>query len=470
MAKSIVLFHEDLRLDDHQPLTEAVSLGAILPVYILDIKDPNQLGGAAKVWLHHALNDLNQQLDQKLSGWVGDPLIIIQKLMQSHGIDHLYCHERFDPYGIQLQSNLKAQLGQSKVHTYNGTLLWHPEEIHKSDGTPYKVFTPFYRKGCLQFGPLPRPPLPKVTPNELIASNESTSVDTLALLPKLDWGQTITQYWDISEQGAHKRLRAFIAHKLSGYKIQRDFPSQGHTSKLSPFLKWGMISVNRVWDTLNELHNIPPKDLDHFKSELGWREFSYYLLHHFPKMTTENLNANFDHFPWHEDAELLKAWQSGQTGYPIVDAAMRQLYATGYMHNRLRMVVGSFLVKNLTLHWHHGQAWFWDCLFDADIANNSAGWQWIAGCGADAAPYFRIFNPILQAQKFDKEGDFIHQWVPELANLPAPHCFQPWLAPQATLDNANVKLGDNYPNPIIDLTASRDRALNAYAHLKSKKT
>lgn len=470
MAKSIVLFHEDLRCGDHQPLTEANAIGEVIPVYILDTKDPNQLGGASKAWLHHALTDLNQQLQQKICFLKGDPQELLPELMAKHQINNLFCHERFDPYGIALQDTLKQSIGFEKFHSFNGTLLWHPEEIHKSDGTPYRVFTPFYRKGCLQFGPLPRQPLPHIIPDKLTLIEEGCHLDELSLKSKLPWGKEIIQYWDISEQGAHNRLNTFIEHKLEGYKIQRDFPSQGHTSKLSPFLKWGMISVPTVWAQLNTLTNIPSKDLDHFKSELGWREFSYYLLHHFPKIIKENLNPNFDHFPWHEDDALLKAWQQGQTGYPIVDAAMRQLYATGYMHNRLRMVVGSFLVKNLTLHWHHGQDWFWDCLFDADIANNSAGWQWIAGCGADAAPYFRIFNPILQAQKFDKDGAFIHQWVPELAKLPAPHCFQPWLAPKDILDQANVKLGENYPNPIIDLTSSRDRALNAYSHLKSKKS
>ncbi|MEE2769685.1 MAG: deoxyribodipyrimidine photo-lyase [Pseudomonadota bacterium] len=469
MAKSIVLFHEDLRCIDHQPLAEAVNIGEIIPVYILDTKDPNQVGGAGKVWLHHALSDLNRQLDENMHFFKGDAESIIPEIMEQHDVQHLFCHERFDPYGISLHQILEKHLGKERFHSFNGKLLWHPNEIHKNDGTPYRVFTPFYRKGCLQFGPLPRLPLPLTKPTKYASISGSTSLEALSLLPNKPWGKEITQYWDISEAGAHKRLDTFIANKLTGYKIMRDFPGLGHTSKLSPFLRWGMISVNSIWDKLNSLEQIPPKDLDHFKSELGWREFSYYLLHHFPKMTTENLNPNFDHFPWHEDPALLKAWQQGQTGFPIIDAAMRQLYATGYMHNRLRMVVGSFLVKNLTLHWHNGQDWFWDCLFDADIANNSAGWQWIAGCGADAAPYFRIFNPILQAQKFDKDGIFIHQWVPELSKLPPPHCFQPWLAPPLVLQEADVRLGDNYPKPIIDLTASRDRALNAYAHLKAKK-
>lgn len=466
--KSIVLFHEDLRCCDHQPLYEASQVGSVLPVYIYDEITPTPPGGAGSVWLHHALSSLNETLDNKMLFIKGDPCDILPKLMADYQIDRLYCHERFDPYGIALQKKLESALGNDVLHLFNGTVLWHPDEIQKSDGTPYRVFTPFYRKGCLQFGPLPRKPLPKAQPQSWLTSTQGYELDDLKLLPDHAWGADITQYWQISETGAANRLEAFIKHKLSGYKIERDFPSHGHTSKLSPFLKWGQISPNTIWYRLDSLADIPPKDLDHFKSELGWREFSYYLLHHFPKMVTENLNPNFDGFPWHEDPELLKAWQTGQTGYPIIDAAMRQLYATGYMHNRLRMVVGSFLVKNLTLHWHHGQDWFWDCLFDADIANNSAGWQWIAGCGADAAPYFRIFNPILQAQKFDKDGAFIHQWVPELANLPTPHCFQPWLAPESVLKQANVELGVSYPKPIIDLSASRDRALAAFAKLKSK--
>ena len=463
MSKALVWFRDDLRVDDHPALWHATQIGSILPMYILDNTTPLPYGGAANVWLHHALHDLNKLLDGQLMICEGDPAEIIPALMAKHQITALFHHHAYDGHGRALTKRVHAQLKSDSVHAYHAQLLWDPEEVLKQDGTPYRVFTPFYRKGCLGTGPLPSAPLPKPHSMKFIQpQTKQLTIDDLNLMPEKSWGQTITATWDISTQGAHQRFEDFIEDGLSGYYIGRDFPAKQHTSRLSPYLRWGQISVQHIWARLAELSHIPEKDMDHFKSELGWREFSYHLLYHFPSMTNVNLNRQFDAFPWRDDPQRLLAWQRGQTGIPIVDAAMRQLYTTGYMHNRLRMITGSFLVKNLGIHWHEGQAWFWDCLFDADIANNSAGWQWIAGCGADAAPYFRIFNPILQAEKFDPEGQFIHQWVDELSHLSPPACFKPW----AYQTQADLLAPNTYPKPIVDLSTSREEALAAYQSIK----
>ncbi|MFQ3222947.1 MAG: deoxyribodipyrimidine photo-lyase, partial [Porticoccaceae bacterium] len=275
--------------------------------------------------------------------------------------------------------------------------------------------------------------------------------------------------WDISEEAAQDRLDDFVMAELEDYREGRNFPDKANVSRLSPYLHFGQISPNTAWHRAADAAAIINNEasLDTFLSELGWREFSYYLLYHFPQLPSKNLQTRFDLFPWANDTKSnLRAWQQGKTGYPLVDAGMRELYSTGYMHNRVRMVVGSFLVKNLLIHWHSGEEWFWDCLVDADLASNSAGWQWIAGCGADAAPFFRIFNPITQSEKFDKQGEYIRRYVPELANMPAKYIHCPWLAPDDVLQQAGVKIDVNYPAPIVDIKESRVRALEAFAVTK----
>jgi len=291
------------------------------------------------------------------------------------------------------------------------------------------------------------------------------------LLPKINWDGEMNARWDISEAAAHTRLDEFVMDDLQDYREGRNFPNKPNVSRLSPYLHFGQISPNIAWHRASEAGAFVTNEqsLDTFLSELGWREFSSYLLYHFPKLPTDNLQSRFDLFPWAENTDAdLKAWQRGNTGYPLVDAGMRELYNTGYMHNRVRMVVGSFLVKNLLVHWHHGERWFWDCLVDADLASNSASWQWIAGCGADAAPFFRIFNPITQSEKFDKQGAYIRRYVPELANLPDKYIHAPWLAPSEVLSAAGVGIGIDYPAPIIDIKESRERALAAFAVTKIK--
>ena len=286
-------------------------------------------------------------------------------------------------------------------------------------------------------------------------SFKSLSINQLNLLPAHSWKEKIISSWNVGENAAKNRLNEFVETEIEGYKEGRNFPSKKNVSRLSPYLHWGEISPNSVWYAAKDRMDAGfghDDDCDHFLSELGWREFSHALLYYFPNLPRQNLQPRFDKFAWKDDADALHRWQRGKTGYPIVDAAMRQLRQTGYMHNRLRMIVGSFLVKNLRLHWHHGEAWFWDCLVDADLANNSASWQWIAGCGADAAPYFRIFNPVRQAERFDPDGTFVRSMIPELAGADAKQTLEPW------------KFGGvgDYPKPMIDLSEARDRTLSVW--------
>jgi deoxyribodipyrimidine photo-lyase len=350
---------------------------------------------------------------------------------------------------------------ESKSHS--GSLLWEPWGITNENGTPYKVFSPFFKKGCLN-APPPRRPLPRPENPSFAADPECMSIEDLGLLPSIPWDESMRPLWNVGEDGANQRLQEFLNEGLEDYKEGRNFPAEKKVSRLSPHLHFGELSPNQVWYAVQGQEG----DAEHFLSELGWREFSYHLLYHFPDLPTENLQEKFDNFPWENNPQFLKAWQQGKTGYPIVDAGMRELWETGYMNNRVRMIVASFLVKNLRVHWHHGAAWFWDCLLDADLANNSASWQWVAGCGADAAPYFRIFNPVTQGEKFDPEGDYIRRFLPEIARLPNKYLFNPSEAPPSVLSDAGVKLGSTYPRAIVDLKASRESALEAFATLKTK--
>ena len=337
----------------------------------------------------------------------------------------------------------------------------------KEDGTPYKVFTPFYRKGCLQNSPEPRIPL-EAPKNIKFLKHEELHLEELELLPKINWYKNFKDEWSPGENGAREKLNQFLQLGINDYKDGRNFPSKKNVSRLSPHLHHGEISPNTVWYEVKEKAETMDsyRDGDHYLSELGWREFSYNLLYFFPYLPNENLQRKFDNFPWEENNELLIKWQKGETGYPIVDAGMRELWKTGYLHNRVRMIVGSFLVKNLLLHWHHGQEWFWETLVDADLANNSASWQWVSGSGADAAPYFRIFNPVTQGEKFDPNGDYIKHYIPELKNLNGKFLYAPWEAPESVLQAAGIELGKNYPNPIVDLKLSREKALAAFEKLK----
>ncbi|MAH06502.1 MAG: deoxyribodipyrimidine photolyase [Alphaproteobacteria bacterium] len=468
---AIFWFRQDLRLKDNPALTAAVNAGYdILPIYILDEENCDwPMGGASKTWLHHSLSHLNDKLAGKLRCFTGDALKVLQKLCKEQNVTQIYWNRCYEPWRIKRDTDIKTQLNEQNVscHSDNGSLLWEPWQILKQDKTPYKVFTPYYKKGCLNHD-APRKPLP--IPNKLelasIKSDHAVSIDGLSLLPKLPWGDEIISAWNIGEDHAYERLDAFIEHGLSGYQDGRNYPSKPNISRMSPHLHFGEISPNQMWYAAAE-SGAPEKDVTCFKSELGWREFSYYLLYHFPELPYKNFQDKFDAFPWEDNHEHLKAWQTGQTGYPLIDAAMRELYQTGYMHNRPRMVVGSFLVKNLLLPWQDGEKWFWDCLFDADLASNSASWQWVAGSGADAAPYFRIFNPITQSEKFDPDGTYIKKYVPELKHVPAKLIHAPWEMSISEQRMHKAIIGKDYPAPIVNVKETRQRALNAYATIKT---
>ena len=463
----IFWFRQDLRLIDNPALFEAAKLGKILPIYILDDENAGtfKMGGASRWWLHHALESLNKSLGGKLNFFKGDAHAILKELASKHDIKSISWNRCYEPWRITRDRRIKESLTENiKIESFNGSLLWEPWQILKKDKTPYKVFTPFYRKGCLNAAD-PREPFPaspKINLCDMDAS--SLNLSDLNLLPEIKWDRQLEPHWNISEKGAQDRLKAFLNNDLNNYKKGRDFPALNSVSRLSPYLHFGQISPNQIWHAAHRKD--PDNNREHFLSELGWREFSYHLLYHFPTLPTKNLQSKFDHFPWHKDMTALEKWQKGMTGYPIVDAGMRELWQTGYMHNRVRMIVGSFLVKNLLLHWHHGEKWFWDCLVDADLASNSASWQWIAGCGADAAPYFRIFNPILQGEKFDPDGEYTKRFVPELKDIPKKFLYKPWEAPDDVLKKAGIRLGKDYPKPIVDVKASRERALEAFQELK----
>ena len=461
-------FRSDLRLDDNPSLAHACNQGRIIPVYIFD--ETNRvdfpLGQASLTWLWKSLILLNKSLSNNLIILKGPPLEILLTLATENNVTGVFWNRCYTPWQISRDAIIKREMQTRKIEckTFNGSLLWEPWEVLKSDGTPYKVFTPYYRRGCLG-AEHPRAPL---TPPKEMSFAENIILKH-PQLPKSfsqhNWQSKILRHASIGEKNAEKKLMTFLESGVLSYKRGRDFPSSGHVSKLAPNLHFGEISPNKIWSKVQNI--IADENTDNFKSELAWREFSYYLLYHFPKITHQNLRPQFDDFPWSSNPKGLNDWKLGQTGIPMVDAGMRELWQTGSMHNRLRMIVGSFLVKNLLIDWRLGARWFWDCLFDADLASNTAGWQWIAGCGADAAPYYRIFNPVLQGKRFDPEGKYIKKYIPELRKLDLKYLFSPWEAPHYCLMEAGVTMGESYPYPIVDLSASRKTALEAFKTLKN---
>lgn len=441
MAKVIHWFRQDLRLSDNPALSEAARIGDVLPIYILDDVNAGEykMGGTSRVWLHHSLKALNKSLGGKLKVFKGDPTKIIPKIIEESEAQAIYWNSCYEPWRLTRDHKIQETLEDRgiQVRTFNGSLLFEPQETLKDNGEPYKVFTPFYKKNY--FNSNPREPLKE--PENLKLSDcdiKSESIESLELLPSIRWDKNIIKSWDISESGAKERLHNFLDNGIQNYKLGRNFPSTNNNSRLSPYLHFGQISPNQIWHSARfyELN----ENIDNFCVELAWREFSVNLLYHFPDLPRKNLQSKFDNFLWKDNPELLGKWQKGQTGYPIVDAGMRELWQTGFMHNRVRMVVASFLVKNLLIHWHEGEKWFWDFLVDADLASNSASWQWVAGSGADAAPYFRIFNPTTQGQKFDAAGEYTRKYVPELKNMPDKYLFNPWDAPEEVLESAGVEL------------------------------
>ena len=455
---SIVLFKNNLRINDNPPLFYASQYqNKLLPIYIYDnINIKKELGGASKYWLFNALKSLNKSLNNNLLFLKGDTSYILKDIVKKHSISNIFCEKPFLKNEIILFEKLKTELSNYNVNInfYNCTLLWDPQSILKKDHTPYKVFTHFYKKGCLE-SVIPDRPLGLPNKLNFLNVNNETKIEDLNLLSKYKWYTKLNNLWSITEESANNILDIFLIKKIYNYKKGRDYPASNLTSKLSPYIRFGMISINKIWHSLKNLSI--DENITHFESELGWRDFSYYLLYHFPHMETNNLQTKFNNFKWENSIEKFNAWKVGKTGYPIIDASMKELWETGYMHNRMRMVTASFLVKNLLIDWKLGERWFWECLLDADYASNIAGWQWAAGTGADAAPYFRIFNPILQGEKFDSNGEYTLKYLPELKSVPIKLLQKPW-----EFNSSNLK----YVNPIIDLKDSRDNALYQYSLIK----
>lgn len=466
----VVWFRQDLRLADNPALNAAAELGSpVLPVYLLDETSAGNfaMGGASRWWLHRSLHALNESLDGGLVFLKGDAREILLRLVEKTGATAVYWNRCYEPWRVGQDTAIKSALDKAEfaVRSFNASLLFEPEDVRKPDGTPYKVFTPFYRKACLGSAKSPRKPLERPADLAIYECQAGEELSKLGLLPATPWYEDMAAQWQPGEAGAAERLQKFLDAGINNYKEGRNRPDLDNVSRLSPHLHFGEVSPNQVWYAAKDHGSDNSEDLEHFLSELGWREFSYNLLVNFPGLPTDNLQDKFDEFPWRDDAELLERWQQGRTGIPIVDAGMRELWRSGYMHNRVRMIVASFLVKNLLLDWRLGAAWFWDTLCDADLANNSASWQWVAGCGADAAPYFRIFNPVLQGRKFDPDGVYVRNFVPELDSMPDKYLHNPWEAPTAVLEEAGVALGDDYPYPVVDLKESRERALAAFSGL-----
>ena len=473
-GKAIHWFRQDLRLSDNPALSEANLHSEVFPIYILDnhTSETENIGAASQWWLHHSLIKLDQHLGGKLSIFMGDPEKILTALVKRNEITHVFWNRCYEPWRVSRDKKIKELLEKQGtfVQTKNGSLLWEPWRVLKKDGSPYKVFTPFYKRAC-QDTDSPRQPLPAVDIRNPKKDVETLSVDSLNLLPKTRWYDQIETLWNPGERGAKKALNSFLSCGLAGYQLGRDFPVRENISKLSPHLHFGELSPNEVWysESSEGILNCSSDDRVLFCRQLIWREFSYNLLYFFKDLPEENFKSKFDRFPWVVNQNHLESWKQGNTGIPFIDAGMRELWQTGHMHNRVRMIAASFLVKNLLIDWREGQKWFWDCLLDADLASNSAGWQWVAGSGVDAAPYFRIFNPVSQGKKYDLEGLYIRKFVPELSQMQNEFIHDPWNAPPEILEKANVILGQNYSFPIVDLKESRQRALSAYSQIKGTK-
>ena len=470
----IVWFRQDLRIADNPALAGACASGRpVIALYILDDETPGPWapGGAARWWLHHSLQSLGEAL-RTLGGALvlrrGEAESVLGAVIEASGATGVYWNRCYEPFAIARDKKIKAALkdGGIEVRSFNGSLLNEPWSIETKAGGFYKVYTRYWH--AVRDHGDPERPVP--APAKIVVPDTEPSSDDLddwGLLPtKPDWAGGFRERWTPGETGAMRRLTNFLDGAAGGYKEGRNFPAKAVTSNLSPHLHIGDIGPRQIWhETLSRLGWTA--DTEVFLKELVWREFAYHVFYYLPDLPTTPMYERFAEFPWEQDATALQAWQQGRTGYPMVDAGMRELWQTGHMHNRVRMVTASFLVKHLLLPWQDGEAWFWDTLVDADLAVNAFSWQWVAGCGADAAPYFRIFNPITQGAKFDPDGDYIRTYVPEIAKLPDKHLFTPWEAPDEVLAEAGVVLDQTYPRPIIAHKPARERALQAFKALPS---
>jgi deoxyribodipyrimidine photo-lyase len=469
-------FRSDLRLSDNKALAAAAgSANRVIPVFILDDEAAGKwaLGGASRWWLHHSLESLAEEI-RSLGGTLvfrrGKSCVELGRLIEETGADELYFTRCYEPHAAGLERKVHEELSSRiSVRRFGGNLLFEPEQLRTKADAPFRVFTPFW-KACLRE---PEPAMPIAAPGCIRFAGESPVSERLedwSLLPcSPDWAAGLRGSWKPGQDGAGDALQAFTEGAVSRYHDHRDRPDLSGTSRLSPHLHFGELSPRQAWYAVNSALSRDSRLIrggEAFLREIGWREFSNHLLVHWPGLPEQPFRPEFSRFPWRTDADRLRRWQKGETGYPLVDAGMRELWATGWMHNRVRMVAASFLVKHLMSPWQEGEAWFWDTLVDADLANNSAGWQWVAGCGADAAPFFRIFNPVAQGKKFDPVGTYVRRWVPELEHMPAKYIHDPWNAPQSILDGAAVTLGSDYPKPVVDHQAARERALLAFRSLK----
>ncbi|MGB7206538.1 MAG: deoxyribodipyrimidine photo-lyase [Anderseniella sp.] len=476
---AILWFTNDLRMSDNAALTRAVESGRpILPVFILDdqVAGKFAMGGASRWWLMHSLEMLGASI-KSLHGMLvlkrGASLQVLTSLIEETGAEALYFSRNHAPWSAELEKSVFDLCAGKGVECkrFSGFLLHEPEAIKTGSDTPYKVYTPFSRN-CFDNSPARAP---RATPQDInfykgaITSDELVDWQLYSARP--DWASGFGERWQPGEAGAHNKLERFISQAIKNYHDARDIPGTFGTSRLSPHLHFGEISPLQCWHAARHAMDNTQQSMDAgghtFLKELLWREFSYHLLHYWPDLPEKAFKPEFQEFPWRENGEFLEAWQKGQTGYPIVDAGMRELWATGWMHNRVRMIVASFLIKNLNIPWQSGERWFWDTLVDADIGSNSASWQWVAGCGADAAPFFRIFNPVLQGERFDPEGNYVRTWVPEIAKLPTRLVHKPWEAPALVLKEAGIELGKTYPTAMVDLYATRDQALAAYKSIRN---
>ena len=476
----LVWFRRDLRLADNPALCQALArCERVIPVYIHapEEEQPWQPGAASHWWLHHSLTALADRLaalGSRLIVAEGESLTTLRRLIRVTGASQCLWNRLYDPALVQRDTEIKQALRADGVRcdSFNASMLLEPWQVKTGAGAPYRVFTPYWRR-CLpelaNLGtPLPPPPALPPVPDAV----SSLPVNALELLPNIRWDHGLRDTWQPGEAGATARLDAFIAGPITAYGEGREFPGKAGTSALSPHLHFGELSPRALVAAVHAEGFSDNADAAHFIRELGWRDFSYQMLYHFPHTPSEPLDPKYADFPWRDDpnGRLLHAWQRGRTGVPIVDAGMRELWHTGWMHNRVRMIVSSFLTKNLRLPWQQGARWFWDTLVDADLASNTQGWQWSAGCGADAAPYFRIFNPVRQGERFDQKGAYVRRWCPELARLPDKLIHQPWEAKPAILAQIGLRLGpdarDHYPRPLVDLKQSRAEALAAYDRIK----
>lgn len=471
MPNALVWFRNDLRLADQPALQAALDEGyapICIHIHAPDEEGDWAPGAASNAWRHRSLAALDADLRKRgsrLRLFFGPTLQTLQTLLMACDAEAVFWNRRYEPAIEKRDAAIKKTLRAQglRADSFNGSLLFEPWELRTKQGGPYQVFTPFWRAAQASWRPQVTQEAPKRI-EDVDDGPDGVALDALKLVPQQHWDEDFWQVWTPGEAGAHEALEIFIDGALRSYREQRDRPDCIGTSRLSPHLHFGEITPWRVVAALEEARAAgATADIDAHIRELGWREFAHHLLHHFPATPDQNLNPRFDNFKWaRRNPRQLEAWQSGTTGVPIVDAGMRELWRTGWMHNRVRMVAASYLCKHLRQHWREGARWFWDTLVDADLASNTLGWQWVAGTGADASPYLRVFNPVTQSEKFDPDGVYIAKWVPELAQLPVPLRFAPWIKPELA-----AKYAPGYPpRPIVDLAKGRDDTLAAYRDIR----